>query len=580
MRKFKLKLLWIEKDLIFGAVAIIAFVLVIGIAVAQTTTDDFKNTFTEAHSIAVDAEGGATQAGVINSPTDVDMFTFTSAFDGWVKVHQEPTTGSPLNCALSVFGANQIRITRDDGPNLVAEFTFAVKKNESYYLRAASNAGTTGAYQLQIERGQPLGQKPNLILVYTDDQTYTSLAAMPFMSQRKDWYIFDKAFINNPVCCPSRATVLTGLWSHHTGVEATGGAPIFDDTSTLATWLNNAGYRTGMFGKYHLGSVDETAKTNETFIPPGWDEWYSWRGLTASNTYYDYTLNENGTLVEYGSNPEDYSTDVLANKVIDFIKESDGVEPFFIYFTPRAPHNPWTPAPRHIGTIPRDTVYPKSENYNEVDMSDKPIWWQTLPLVTDQNSDGARRKENETLLAVDEAMMKIWRTLNEKKMLRNTVIVYMSDNGYSYGEHRWGGKLCPYEECIHVPLLVWYPKGTPRTISRIVSNADIAPTFAALAGIEPGSVDGNSLLDVLGGDNSNWRNYTLIRSVEGPVPEYWGIRTDRYKYIEIVPTGEVELYDLKIDPAEVQNVANKPEYAATQADLDRKLDQLKALQPR
>lgn len=578
----------IGTDLVVGSVVAIGCGVLIGFAVAQTVPDDFSNTFAGAHSIMFETSGDEIQTGVqigiqrgvIESPGDVDFFTFKAPFTGWMKVRQVPTSTSTLNAALYAYRWDQVRLAKSDGPDISEEVLFKIHKNERYYLQAAKNVSTTGEYEITFERGLPMGKKPNIILIYTDDQSYSSISSMPFMSQAKrNWFVFENAFVNNPVCCPSRASALTGLWSHHHGVEATGGAPRFDDSSTIATWLDDAGYRTGMFGKYHLGNANETSM--DTYIAPGWDEWYNWHAIDARNIYYNYALNENGTLVHYGTSTEDYSTDVLANKVVKFIKESTPEEPFFIYFAPRGPHDPWVPAPRHVNTIPKSrTNPPNPPNFSEADMSDKPLWWQQRPPVDISNGAPVRNMEHETLLSVDDAVLQIWRTLNEKKLLRNTVIVYMSDNGFSYGEHRWGGKMCAYEECIHVPLLVWYPLGNPRTVSRIVSNVDIAPTFAELAGIDPGApVDGMSMLQLLQWEANNWRNWVLLRGVER-VPEYWGLRTDQYKYIHTVKTGELELYDLAKDPYEMESVANKPEYATIQEDMARKLEQAKAAAPK
>src|SRR3954469_7670956 len=159
----------------------------------------------------------------------------------------------------------------------------------------------------------------NIILLLSDDQSYSSVPKMPFTSSRTGWYRFTNAYINNPTCCPSRATILTGLWSHHHGVEATGGAPLFHDASTLATWLHAAGYKTGLVGKYHLGA---TAKVPTTYIPPGWDYWVEHEvndpDCAAECPYYNYKLNVNGKLTRYGSAPRNYSTAVLTRFALDF----------------------------------------------------------------------------------------------------------------------------------------------------------------------------------------------------------------------------------------------------------------------
>jgi N-acetylglucosamine-6-sulfatase len=433
--------------------------------------------------------------------------------------------------------------------------------------------------------GQAAAKRPNIVLILTDDQSYESVAVMPYVSRLAGWYTFTNAYINNSTCCPSRATILTGQWSHHHGVETTAGAPRFDDHSTLATWLDRAGYRTALVGKYHLGNVNE--KKIDNYIPPGWDEWYGWHGITGSEAYYNYTLNQNGTLKHYGSAARDYSTDVLSRIATAFIRRSAAsTAPFFLYFAPRGPHNPWIAAPRHLDAF-RDKPVAHAPNYNEADMSDKPAWWRALPLRRPSNLDNARRKEWATLLSVDDAVRAIVTTLTERGLMKNTVVVFMTDNGYAFGEHRHLGKICPYEECNKTPLMMWYPGGTPRRVPQLVSNVDIAPTFAALAGISPGAaVDGHSLVPLLRSAGNPWPYGLLLRGYKqqngrpSDIPTFWGIRFGRYKYIETVSTGETELYDLKADPFELSNVAGRPQYASIRASLARRLARLRTQPPR
>jgi arylsulfatase A-like enzyme len=426
-------------------------------------------------------------------------------------------------------------------------------------------------------------KRPNIVLILTDDQSYESVAAMPYVSKLSNWYSFTNAYINNSTCSPSRATILSGQWSHHTGVEATGGAPAFDDHSTVATWLDRAGYRTAFVGKYHLGALE---RTPETYIPPGWDEFYGWKSAGNSGAYYNYTLNQNGALTHYGSTPSDYSTDVLAGIATGFIKRSAASpRPFFLYFAPRGPHNPWIAAPRHVDGF-KDMPIAHAPNYNEADMSDKPVWWRSLPLRSPKNLDNARRREYATLLSVDDAVRRIVGILGDNGLMRNTVIIFMTDNGYAFGEHRQLGKICPYEECNKTPLMIWYPGGHARTIPQLVSNVDIAPTLADLAGVSPGArVDGHSFVPLLRSATAPWPYAVLLRGYKAPngrptdIPTFWGIRFGQYKYIETVSTGETELYDLKADPFELSNVAGQPKYAPVRASLARRLARLRTQPP-
>jgi N-acetylglucosamine-6-sulfatase len=428
------------------------------------------------------------------------------------------------------------------------------------------------ASTLRTSASQPL----NIVYVLTDDQSLESVAKMPFVGHYASWITFENAFINDPMCCPSRATIATGLYSHHTGIENNTDRNKFDDSSTIATWLHAAGYRTALFGKYHLGLHGEPP----TFVPPGWDQWAAF----PDGAYYNYTLNENGRLVHYGSAPRDYSTDVLARKSIDFLKRSAGGKPFFLYLSTRSPHDGYTPAVRYANRFENEPI-PHSPSFNEADMSDKPAWWRKLALRKVADIDGARRKEYASLLAVDDAVKSIFDTLRSEGLLNNTVVFFMTDNGVALGEHRLRGKACAYEPCVRTPLLVAYPGLGARTISALVSNIDIAPTFADLAHARPTTrVDGRSLVPLItGATPTNWPKQVLLRWKHDPSqatpPSFWAIRTARYKYIETVATNEVELYDFAHDPDEIQSVAGRPAYARVQALLKQRLALLRRAPP-
>jgi N-acetylglucosamine-6-sulfatase len=419
-------------------------------------------------------------------------------------------------------------------------------------------------------------QRLNIVYVLTDDQSIDSIAKMPFVSSYSNWIEFRNAYINDPMCCPSRATIATGLYSHHTHIENNQDRSNFVDSSTIATWLDAAGYRTGLFGKYHLGTHGE----GPTYIPPGWDAWASF----PDGAYYNYTLNENGKLVHYGSEPKDYSTDVLAAKTLDFINAADGTTPFFAYLATRSPHDGYQPAVRYANAF-KDEPIPHTAAFNEADMSDKPSWWRALAPRKTPDIDNARRKEFASLLAVDDAVEEIFQALQAKGLLDKTVVMFMTDNSNAFGEHRWRGKGCAYDVCVHTPLLVYYPGEHARKIDQLVSNVDIAPTFADLAGTTPGSpVDGRSIVPLLTGQApTNWSDEVLLHfrhdTSQDTPPTFWAIRTPHFKYIETEPGGETELYDLSNDPYEVQSVAGQSAYAQTQANLRQRLEVLENASP-
>ena len=420
----------------------------------------------------------------------------------------------------------------------------------------------------------PALDRPNIVVVLTDDQSVESIARMPYLSGRADWVTFDNSFLNVALCCPSRATILSGQYSHRTGVERNTDDARFRDGQTVATWLQGAGYRTGLIGKYlNLYPWGRTG-----YVPPGWDEWHAFEQAA----YFDYGINENGTTVRRGSAERDYSTDVLARKAVKFIARER--RPFFLMVAPNAPHGPRTPSPRHRGAL-ADAPLPRPPSFNEPDAADKPRWVQDLPARDVRSTDALRRKQYRSLLAVDDLVRDVFGALEARGALDETVVVFTTDNGYSFGEHRHVGKICPYEECFRTPLLVRYPGRGGAHVTDLVQNVDLAATFADLAGVSPTlGQDGRSLVPLLRGQSPPWRTSLLLHwagydappePVTGPdIPAFWGVRTRRYKYVEL-ETGERELYDLRADPHELENRADDPSAERVAAALRRELARLK-----
>jgi arylsulfatase A-like enzyme len=402
-----------------------------------------------------------------------------------------------------------------------------------------------------VQASAPL---PNVVFILTDDQRADTLWAMPEVQMQlvAHGVNFTDAFVSNPECCPSRAAILTGNYSHTTGVytnrsSSVGGFRAFDDSSTLATWLDGAGYRTGLIGKY-LNGYSPTSQ----YVPPGWDRWF------VGDGYFNYLVNDQGVVVSYGSAPEDYSTDVLAQQADEFIRQTPAGEPLFLYFAPRAPHTPATPAPRHADAFSDlQVVHPPS--YNEADVSDKPAYVRALLPVP----DGVHpfwREQYRSLLAIDEAVGTIMRSLEDTGRLAETLVVFSSDNGMTWGEHRLRDKFTPYEESIRVPLVIRFDalRQTPSIVDELVVNIDLAPTAAAAAGVGV-STDGSSLLPLIAGNSTSWRRSFLLEHLLGVAPAYCGVRHTRFTYVKY-ETGEEELYDLALDPYQLDNVAGDPRY--------------------
>lgn len=367
------------------------------------------------------------------------------------------------------------------------------------------------------------GNRPNIVFINTDD---LDMASMPTMPKVKS-LLTDQGtsctnfFVNVSLCGPSRATFLRGQYARNTQVLTNGGdnggfarayaAGI--EKSTIATWLQAAGYRTGLVGKYLNGYGVPKSGAPNMYIPPGWSEWYG----GTSVEYYNYTLNENGKLVKYGNGPQDYLTDVLSGKAADFItRAAANPAPFFLYIAPKAPHSPATPAPKYANAFP-DAKAPRPSSYNEQDVSDKPQWVQKLPLLDAKRQariDQAYRMRIQTMQSVDDLVENVVNTLRATGRLDNTYIVFASDNGFMLGEHRIpGGKQVPYEESIRLPLIVRGPGiAAGKTMDQLVGNVDFAPTFAQWGGASvPDFVDGRSFAPLLaGGAADGWRQAFLI----------------------------------------------------------------------
>ena len=410
---------------------------------------------------------------------------------------------------------------------------------------------TTGA----VQSASP----PNVVLIVTDDQPAGTVPLMPFLSNA-GFTSFDSYYDNNPLCCPTRTTLLTGLYSHHTGIETNLVASRFDDSSTLATWLDASGYETGLYGKY-LNEYPWGKPSD--YVPPGWDSWAAF----AEEGYYDYALVEPGGRTRYGHSGADYSTDVLAQKAASFIEGATD-EPFFLYFAPYAPHAPRTPAPRDVGAFEHAPV-DLPPNFDRP-ATPSPRYWTSLPRVSPEEGRELHRAQWATLLSVDDAVARLFDALSATGELDNTIVLYLSDNGYSLGSHRNLQKDCPYEECIRLPLLVRWPgMETDPRVSSLVSSIDIAPTIAEMTGVSvPSQVDGESLVPLLSGRLTTLDRPVLLQHVyyPGTAPSFWGIRTERWMYA-LYETGERELYDLNRDPYELRNLAGRPSYR----DRERKL---------
>jgi N-acetylglucosamine-6-sulfatase len=437
--------------------------------------------------------------------------------------------------------------------------------------------------------------RPNIVLILTDDE---DVAAHRFMPKTRalvedQGTAFDNFFVSYSFCCPSRASILRGQYAHNTHVEGNelpyGGYEKLHqqglERSTIATWLQAAGYHTALFGKY-INRYEPGLG-----VPPGWSEWYG--GGTDGHFGYRYELNENGRIVAYGTEPADFATDVLTRKAVEVIRRSSaGGQPFFLYVAPFVPHSPAAAAPRHLQLF-RDARLPRPPAFDEADVSDKPAVIRSFPHLRGHALawlEDEYQRRLRSLQAVDDMVESIVHALKAAGVLDQTYVIYTSDNGFHMGEHRIvAGKDTTYEEDIRVPMVMRGP-GVPRGghVQALTLNVDLAPTFADMAEIRtPGFVDGRSFLPLLADPGHAWRQSFLVerRQLEGQYVELAeqhgitgdqlerhayaeGLRTPEWTYVEY-GTGERELYNVLDDPYQLDNVIERADPSLKSALADR-----------
>jgi len=447
----------------------------------------------------------------------------------------------------------------------------------------------------------------NVVYILSDDHRFDFMGftgkvpwlktpAMDRMAAEGAW--FPNAYVTTALCSPSRASILTGLYSHsHTVVDNF--APDPGNLIFFPQYLQKHGYNTGFFGKWHMGDDNDEPR-------PGFDQWVSFRG---QGVYYNPTLNINGDQVEYGDST--YITDLLTDLSLEWLDEQPADEPFFMYLSHKAVHAQFKPAQRHLGNYENEElIYPPSfetpvygipelptSKYNGEPLRDEdyygegrfPDWvknqresWHGVDYMYHGQMDFETffKRYTESLLAVDESIARVMDALEERGILDETLIIYMGDNGFSFGEHGLIDKRHFYEESAKVPFLVRYPevlKGG-QVFDEMVQNIDVGPTILEVAGIQkPGHMQGASILPILAGSTPNdWRDtifYEYYWEYDFPqTPTMHGLRTDRYKYIRYHGVWDTnEFFDLQEDPFEMNNLINSPEHQEIIEDLAHQL---------
>jgi N-acetylglucosamine-6-sulfatase len=386
--------------------------------------------------------------------------------------------------------------------------------------------------------------QPNIVIILSDDERLGLTDAMPTVRRRiqQMGVTYSNYMVPTALCCPSRASLLTGKFPHGTHVwgndlpgdpALSGGQAAFahfgNESQTLAAVLDTAGYQTAMVGKYLNGYVETDP------VPQGWDEF---KAFTPKSAYYNYTLGG----VAYGSAPEDYSTDVVAEHAVEFI-QSSGSDPLFLYVAPYGPHSPYTPAPRHAAAEVSEYVHARDFGaLNEKNLSDKPEWLQAIKVRDEDKVRRVARLQHRAVMSVDDLTADVLDALKAKGIISNTLIVYASDNGQLWGEHRYVGKNVPYWRATEVPLYVRWddrlPAGTKD--SRLGLNVDLTATIAEAADVAMPWSEGRSLVSGsgrLGFVLESIGSYPPFRER----PAYCGWRSQNRLYVRYA-TGEEELY--------------------------------------
>jgi N-acetylglucosamine-6-sulfatase len=422
-----------------------------------------------------------------------------------------------------------------------------------FILQLGITAARSEEYSLQTSK------RPNILFVMTDDQDSASLKYMPHVTQRvvNRGVTFKNAFAADNLCCPDRASMLTGKYAHHHGIyqnsvcsghfKAKG-----LDRKTFATWLHRAGYRTAYFGKY-LNDYKSLG------IPPGWDRWYAYNG----NFLNPYPINDQGAQTQLNIDQEQ-EADHLGRKSVEWLKRTSGSgTPRLLVLAPHTPHSPVHVADRYVGEY-YDLSLPKPPNLNEAHVSDKPSVIRNKPLLTSSDVGAMQtdfRSRMEALHSVDDAVNGILDELSAQGELSNTYVIYTSDNGWFWGEHRLTEKTFPYDEGARLPLVVSGPGvQAGARITHLVGAQDLAPTIADLANATRGGTqDGKSFVPLMSSSRPSpgtWRGRVLMESWTSQ-GKFYAFRSNQRLYAEHheTRTTEKEHYDLGADPFELKNNA-------------------------
>ena len=432
-------------------------------------------------------------------------------------------------------------------------------------------------------------QPRNVVFILSDDHRYDAMSFMghPFAktphmdAMARNGAHMRNAFVSTSLCSPSRASILTGLYTfRHRVIDNQ--RPVPEGTLFFPQYLQQAGYRTGFIGKWHMGHANDDPR-------PGFDYWFSFKGQGRyyPPAEYKYTINDNGKRV-----PQDgYITTLLTKKAIEFLEaQEESDEPFFLYLSHKAVHGPFTPEPKYEGSLKDEPfALPSSSEFLSDNRRNRPRWlldqrnsWHGMdfPLHTGTNVEKFYKSYCEALRSVDDSIGSVMQQLKKMGIHDDTLVIYMGDNGYMFGEHGLIDKRVAYETSSRVPMLVQCPAiiDGGSVVEQVVANIDIAPTVMEAMGLKkPPHMDGQSFLPLAQGKTSlPWRDYFLYvyywEQNYPQTPTHFSLRGSQFKYTTYYGVWDTdELFDIQADPDEQNNLIHDPAYAKTKQQMQDRL---------
>jgi N-acetylglucosamine-6-sulfatase len=440
--------------------------------------------------------------------------------------------------------------------------------------------------EVVLEKNQDTKPR-NVVFILSDDHRYDAmgfmghpLAKTPHMdAMAKQGVHLKNAFVTTSLCSPSRASILTGLYTfRHRVIDNQRMVP--DGTLFFPQYLQKAGYNTGFVGKWHMGHHDDDPR-------PGFDYWVSFKG---QGQYYppgpNYTINVNGERV-----PQDgYITTLLTDYAIEFLEQqAESDTPFFLYLSHKGVHGPFTPEPKYEGSLSDEPfTLPASSQKLTDNQLNRPRWLldqrnsfhgMDFPLHSDSTAEEFLRSYCEALRSVDDSIGAVMEQLKKMGLYEDTLVIYMGDNGYLFGEHGLIDKRVAYETSARVPMLMQCPELLPggSEVDEVVANIDIAPTVMEVMGLQkPPHMDGESFLPLALGEVIPWRDYFLYayywEQNTPQTPTHFALRGDQYKYITYYGVWDTdELFDIKVDPDEQNNLIHDPAFAKVRDEMQGRL---------